>query len=178
MFVFVQEVVIYYIVIYKGAGSTHLMWRYHTALSLSAWFSQWCFLLFHALSGDVCIRRLVRFLHNSSPLGNLLLAWYGKEEGTGEITHEHFKHSSDGLVKTLSDVVVCLHHVSPFCFSYSNSLALGCILCGNSPLFTRRWTSLWHFTWQFPCLWANLHLTPVPSKKKVLHKTLTSISRP
>lgn len=125
---------------------------------------------FISLSGEVHIRSLVRFLHDSSPLGNLLLAWHGRERQK----KPHMSISSTPQMlffKTLSYIVVCLHHVSLLSLlAAAAAWGLECIFCRSGPLFSRRWTSLWHFRWQFPCLWANLHLTPVPSRRKVLQK--------
>lgn len=133
---------------------------------------------FVSLSGEVYIRSLVRFLHDSSPLGNLLLVWHGRERGKRNHTWV-FQALLRWSFQTLSYVVVCLHHISLLSLlATAAAWGLECIFCRNSPLFSRRWTSLWHFRWQFPCLWANLYPTPVPSKRKVLPKTLTSISRP
>lgn len=79
-----------------------------------------------------------------------------------KITLEHFKHSSDGLVKPFHMLwsACIMSHLS--LLATATAWGLECIFCRNSPLFSRRWTSLWHFRWQFPCVWANLHLTPVP----------------
>lgn len=66
---------------------------------------------FVSLSVEVHIRSLVRFLHDSSPLGNLLLAWHGRERQK----KPHMSISSTPQMlffKTLSYIVVCLHHVS------------------------------------------------------------------
>lgn len=129
-----REWFIYYIVICKGARTS--WWSYGTTLSLSAWFSQWCSLWFNASSGEVHIRRPVRFLHNSSSLGNLLLVWHGKEGG--KRNHTRAFQAILRSCKSLSYVVVCLHHVSPFSFSCSNSLGSGVYFLQEQPLIQQK----------------------------------------
>lgn len=114
-----REWFIYYIVTYKGG--TLFLGSY---LSLSAWFSQRCFLLFHASSGKVHIRRPVRFLHGSFLWAIYYL--YGMAKREAKKNHTWVFHALlRWSFKTLSYVVICLHHVSPFSFSYSNSLGSG-----------------------------------------------------
>ena len=154
------------------------MWSYHIALSVSAWFSQWCFVL-------VCTSYAseVQLDFHMTVLLWAIYYLHGMAKGEAEINHawafqallrwsfKPFPRLQSGCITSSLLAAVSVHAAQEWPRVWS-------VFCRNSPVFSKRWTSLWHFRRWFPGLWSSLHLIPVPSKRKVLQKTLTPVIRP